>query len=92
MAVVCNNPVNSAMKNPPLNVGVLYVPNSHPQVELYSDRQAERDFHQMDMDIYQHRSKYSPAKDKKLPAAIWAALGLGGAFGVYKLIKHCFKK
>lgn len=92
MTVVCSNPVNSGMMNPPLNVGVLNVPNSHPNVQLYSDRQAEKDFQQMDIDIYQNRQKYSPIKDKKVPASLWILLGMGGLFGIYKLIRCLLKK
>lgn len=92
MAVVCNNPVNSQMKNPPLNVGVLNVPNSHPNVVLYSPRQAEHDFRQMEIDIYQNQSKHSYLDNKKTPKSLWVFLGLGGSFGLYKLVRFLMKK
>lgn len=92
MAVVCNDSVNSHMKNPALNVGVLNVPNSHPKVVLYSARQAEKDFQQMDLDIYQSRGKYSYLDSKQTPKSLWVFLGLGGSFGLYKLIKFLIKK
>ncbi|MCM1010605.1 MAG: hypothetical protein NC390_06995 [Fusobacterium sp.] len=92
MAVVCSDSVNSHMKNPKWSVGVLNVPNSHPNVVLYSPRQAEHDFRQMDMDIYQNSSKYSYLDNKKTPKSLWVFLGLGGSFGIYKLIKCLMKK
>ncbi len=92
MTVVCNNPVNSHMKNPALNVGILNVPNSHPNVVLYSPSQAERDSQKMDLDIYQSRSKYSYLDNKKTPKSLWYFLGIGGSFGLYKLVKFLLKK
>lgn len=80
------------MKNPQWNVGVLNVPDSHPNVILYSARQAERDFRQMDMDIYQSQSKYSYLDNKKTPKSLWVLLGLGGSFGLYKFVRFLMKK
>lgn len=92
MAVVCNESVNSHMKNPSLNVGVLKVPDSHPKVVLYSAREAEREYQQLQQDIYQNQSKYSYLDNKKTPKSVWFFLGLGGSFGLYKLVKFLIKK
>ncbi len=90
MAVVCSD--NSHMKNPKWSVGVLNVPNSHPNVVLYSPRKAEHDFRQMDQDIYESRGKYSYLDNKKTPKSLWVFLGLGGGFGLYKLVRFLMKK
>ncbi len=92
MAVVCNDSVNSHMKNPTLHVGVLNVPDSHPNVVLYNPRQAERDFQQMEIDIYEGRNKYSYLDNKKTPKPVLVILGLAGSFGLYKLIRFLMKK
>jgi len=91
MAVVGSD-VNSHMKNPQWNVGVLNVPDSHPTVELYSHQKACRDFHEMDMDIYEKRQHYSDASDKKFPKVLLWLGGLLGAFGIYKLVRFLMKK
>lgn len=83
---------NNGMKLPKWNVGVLNVPDSHPNVVLYSARQAEHDFRQLDMDIYQSAGKYSYLDNKKTPKSLWVFLGLGGSFGLYKLAKCLLKK
>ncbi len=89
---VSSESVNSHMKTPKWNVGVLNVPNSHPNVVLYSPQQAEREFNQMDVDIYQSRQKYSYLDNKKTPTSLWVLLGLGGSFGLYKLVRFLMKK
>ena len=91
MAVVGND-VNAHMKNPQWNVGVLNVPDSHPSTVLYNDRQAEHDFHEMDVDIYEARQKYSGTDNKKFPKVLLWLGGIIGAFGLYKLARFLMKK
>ncbi len=92
MTVVGSEVVNSQMKIPKWQVGVLNVPNSHPNVVLYSPGQAERDFNRMDVDIYRLRQNYSKLDDKKTPTSLWVLLGLGGSFGLYKLVRFLMRK
>lgn len=91
MTVVSSESVNNHMRNPKWNVGVLNVPDRHPNVTLYSHSQATRDFNKMDMDIYQSRKKTSFYDDKKTPKSIWALLTLS-AGAVLFMLYRCAKK
>ena len=44
--------VNTNMKNPPLNVGIITPPNDHYKPVLYSHVQASRDFQVLNHDLY----------------------------------------
>ena len=46
----------------------------------------------MDLDIYQSQAKYSYLDNKKTPKSLWVFLGLGGSFGLYKLVRFLMKK
>ena len=92
MTVVYSDSVNNHMKNPKWNVGVLNVPNSHPNVVLYSPSQAELDFNKMDFDIYQQRQKATPANKKKTPKSLWWFLGTGLAVAGFFIVKYLMKK
>ena len=92
MTVVGSERVNNHMNNPQWSLGVINVPDNLPKVTLYSHVKATHDFNKMDRDIYQGQSKFSPLSDKKTPTSLWFFLGLGGVFGVYKLIKCALKK
>lgn len=83
---------NPHMKTPQWHVGVLNVPDSHPNVVLYSPRQAERDFNAMGLDIYQREQKATPANQLKTPKSLWWFLGTGLVTAGFFLVKYLMKK
>ena len=84
--------VNSHMKNPPLNVGVIIPPDSHYTPVLYSHTKASRDFNQLDHDIYHSVQKSERVDRKKTPKSVFAALTLSALAIGFILLKKLFKK
>lgn len=86
------NGVNSNMKGPKLDVGVIVPPDSHYKPVLYSDSEAEKNFNVLCKDIFQSTKKSGKINEHKTPKSIYIFLGgILAALGVCK-IKHLIKK
>ena len=67
--------VNSNMKNPSLNVGILIPPDRFYKPVLYSDEQASRNFNRLEHDIYHSVKKSKKLNERKTPKSVFAVLG-----------------
>lgn len=83
--------VNTNMKNPPLNVGIITPPNDHYKPVLYSHIQASRDFQVLNHDLYVSMKNSESLEKKKTPKSVFVALGAGALALCYPLIRKVFK-
>lgn len=86
------NSVNTSMKNPSLNIGVVTPPGKIDKPVLYSDTEASKQFKDMQSDIYVNSKKHSFEDTKKAPSVVkWlgtiAALGAGAWYFLAKFGK-----
>lgn len=83
------NPVNTSMKSPELNLGVVTPPAKHYKPVIYSDREASKQLKSITDDINSRQKHFSFAQTKQTPklislAAIIAALSSIGIFIISK--------
>lgn len=85
--------VNPNMKNPPLEVGVIGVPDHHPKVVLYNPEGVNRDLRKINEDIYVQRKKHERhSHDRKFPISVVILSGLALLLGSFGIVKHFVKK
>lgn len=93
-----DNPANKSMHYGQLNIGVLNPPDSIPKVTLYSEREADKRYHEMQFDIYEKQKHAKPPKRAKFPSILkylGAIIGITGAVvfrkDIVKFIRKLFK-
>lgn len=93
-----DNPANKSMHYGQLHVGVLTPPDSIPKVTLYSEKEADKRYHEMQYDIYQKQKQAKPPKKSKFPSILkylGAIIGISGAIifrkDITKFIRKIFK-
>ncbi len=85
--------VNPNMKNPPLEMGVLGVPNNHPRVVLYNPEGVKRDLQKINEDIYIQRKKNErKANDRKFPISVLILSAATLLLASVGIVKHFVKK
>lgn len=94
-----DNPANKSMHYGSSNVGILNPPNKLPQVVLYSPKQANYEYNQMQYDIYQKQKQAKPPNPHKFPTILKIVGGLAATAGILifkkdimKFIKGLFKR
>lgn len=94
-----DNPANKSMHYGTLNVGVLNPPDRLPKVQLYSYREGERIYNQMQHDLYQGQKHAKPPEKHKFPTILKIITGaviissvLVFPKNILKSIKNIFKK
>lgn len=94
-----DNPANKAMHYGNPNMGVLNPPDHLPKVQLYSWKEGDRIYNQMQQDLYQSSKHARPPKRHKFPMIL--KILFGGAFisfaianrkNIFNFIKKPFKK
>ncbi len=84
--------VNSNMKNPPLNVGILTPPDRYNKPVLYSHVKASSDFNKLNHDIYTSMKNSESIEKRKTPKSVFVALGLGILAICYPVFRKFVKK
>lgn len=86
-----NSSVNSYMKNPPLQVGIIVPPDDHFKPVLYSDIKASYDFNRLNHDIYQGVKSSKNINEKKTPLSVKILLAIGAIAASIPLLKKLFR-
>lgn len=91
--VVKENVLNKNMTySPRFVLGEVPAPDYHYEPELFSHHKATKNFNQIHQDIYESVQSSKPADRKRTPKAVLAIFGIGGLFGIYKLVRRLIKK
>ena len=85
------NGVNSNMKNPPLNVGVIMPPDYFYKPVLYSDYAATQNFNRINQDIYSSAQKSKSIDNKKTPISVFVTLAIASMAIAFPFIKKYIK-
>lgn len=75
-----------------VNVGIITPPDSHYKPILFSNSQAEKDFKQLNYDVYKGMNKVKPAEKHKTPTLIKILLGFAGIALLYPVVKGLIKR
>jgi hypothetical protein len=69
-----NPPVIQPKPKATCEVGLLTPPDSHYKPVLYSSREAEKSFNQLNRDVYQQLKQTRPEDKHKMPKSVYAVL------------------
>ncbi len=94
-----DNPANKIMHYGSTNVGVLYPPDKLPKVQVYSYKEGEQIYNQMQYDLYQTQKQAKAPEKHKFPTILkigFTSIALCSAIifkkDISKFIKNLFKK
>ena len=65
-----DNPANKIMHYGSTNVGVLYPPDKLPKVQVYSYKEGEQIYNQMQYDLYQTQKQAKAPEKHKFPTIL----------------------
>ena len=92
MSSSVTNQVNSSMKNPDLNIGVIKPPNKLYKPVLYSETEANKQFRSLNYDIYSNQKKYAFEDTKQTPKLIaWGGAIAAISAAVWLFLAKCKK-
>ena len=92
MVVQIDNPANKSMHyGDQVFAKDLTMPDKLPTKTLYSDREAEQRYNQIQADIFQKQKKAKPKEIIKFPMILKILLGVGGTLAVLFKGKTIFK-
>ncbi len=84
--------VNQHMKNTDFRVGVITPLDEFYKPVLYSDKEAGKQFKQLDNDIYESKKYVKKVNEKKTPKSVFVFLGIGALLAAIPLTKKIFRR